>query len=335
MNEVVKSFVQRRIRPLWRHYPVSLYQRAEGAVKSFARRHIRPLWSHYLVGLYHRTDEHHFFLIGGGLAFSLFTCIVPFMLITFAILGKILEAAALEAQMGMMIDAMVPYAQQADFVKEVVFSRTRELVINRGVYGIVGVVLLVFTASGLFSSMRTILGMIFGFPRGDNDFWGKLRDFGMVFLVLFVFLVSIVFLPIVEGLKDSAMDSVAQFREIHSVTMVFFPVLSFLLLFTALFIFYLLISRGKSGKIAAAMSALWATVLWEVAKQVFGFYITHFASIQRIYGAYMLMAVVAFWIYYSSLIFILGAEIGQLYKERRKAIGQQAEPAGSGSERGR
>jgi len=298
------------------------------AIKSFYQRRVRPLWSHYLPGLYQRTDEHHFFLIGGGLAFSLFTCIVPFMLITFAILGKVLEAAALEMQMGKMIETVVPYPEQAAFVKGVVFSRTRELVVNKGVYGIVGVVLLVFTASGLFSSMRTILGMIFGVPRGQSDFWGKLVDFGMVFLVLFVFLVSIVFLPIIEGLKDSALSSVARFKEFHSVGTALFPALSFLLVFAAFFVFYMLISRGQPGKRVAAVSALWATVLWEAAKQVFGFYITHFASIQRIYGAYVLMAVVAFWIYYSSLIFVLGAEIGQLYRERREAIS-----AGPGSGR--
>ena len=303
------------------------------AVKRFYQRRVRPLWSHYLVGLYQRTEDHHFFLIGGGLAFSLFTCIVPFMLITFALLGKILQAAALETQMGKMIDAVVPYPQQAAFVRGVIFSRTRELVVHSGAYGIVGVVLLVFTASGLFSSMRTILGMIFGFPRGEIDFWGKLVDFGMVFLVLFVFLVSIVFLPIVEGLKDSALSSVARFKEFHALEIAFFPALSFLLVFAAFFVFYLLISRGRPGKRVAAMSALWATFLWETAKQVFGFYITHFASIQRIYGAYVLMAVVAFWIYYSSLIFILGAEIGQLYKERREAIGQQVASTGPGSER--
>ena len=293
------------------------------ALKSFFQNRIRPLWSHYLMRLYQRTDEHNVFLIGGGLAFSLFTCVIPFMLITIGILGMVLEASTLETQMGKMIDAMIPYPQQAAFVKGVIFSRTQELVVNKGIYGIVGVVLLVFTASGLFSSMRTILGVVFGISGRGSDFWAKLRDFGMVFLVLFVFLVSIVFLPIVEGLKDSALHSVTRFKQFHSLEAALFPVLSFLLIFAAFFVFYLLLSSNRPGKRAAAMSALWATLLWEVAKQIFGFYITHFASIQKIYGAYVLIAVVAFWIYYSSLIFIIGAEIGQLYKERREALGGQ------------
>jgi uncharacterized BrkB/YihY/UPF0761 family membrane protein len=59
---------------------------------------------------------------------------------------------------------------------------------------------------------------------------------------------------------------------------------------------------------------------------VFGFYITHFASIERIYGAYVLVVLLAVWIYYSSIIFILGAEIGQLYRERGAANALSATP---------
>jgi len=41
------------------------------------------------------------------------------------------------------------------------------------------------------------------------------------------------------------------------------------------------------------------------------------ATLNRIYGTYALIVVVAFWIYYSSILFLVGAEIGQLYRERR------------------
>lgn len=66
----------------------------------------------------------------------------------------------------------------------------------------------------------------------------------------------------------------------------------------------------------ALVSALWAAVLWEIAKQAFGYYLNHLASIERVYGAYALGAGLVFWVYYASMVFVLGAEIGQLYRER-------------------
>jgi len=38
----------------------------------------------------------------------------------------------------------------------------------------------------------------------------------------------------------------------------------------------------------------------------------------RVYGAYTLLIAVVFWIYYSAVVFIVGAEIGQLYRERAR-----------------
>ena len=73
---------------------------------------------------------------------------------------------------------------------------------------------------------------------------------------------------------------------------------------------------GKQGSKTVALSALCAALLWEVAKQAFGFYITRFASFERLYGTYALVVLPAFWVYYSSVIFIVGAEIGQLYRTR-------------------
>ena len=67
------------------------------------------------------------------------------------------------------------------------------------------------------------------------------------------------------------------------------------------------------------MGAIWAALLWEAAKQLFGYYIRHFPTLGIIYGAYMLVVVVAFWLYYSAVVFIIGAEIGKLFDQRLQA----------------
>ena len=72
----------------------------------------------------------------------------------------------------------------------------------------------------------------------------------------------------------------------------------------------------KPPRRAIIVSAVSATILWVLAKQIFGFYIAHFVMLQRVYGTYAIMVVVAFWIYYTAIVFVIGAEIGQLFRER-------------------
>lgn len=93
--------------------------------------------------------------------------------------------------------------------------------------------------------------------------------------------------------------------------------ISLSLIYIVFAILYLAVPLKKLGKKAVFISAFWAAILWEAAKQLFGFYLYNYASFSQIYGAYALVVVVAFWIYYSSVVFIIGAEIGRLYYERK------------------
>ena len=72
----------------------------------------------------------------------------------------------------------------------------------------------------------------------------------------------------------------------------------------------------KIRKRSVLLGAAWASVFWVGAKIIFGMYLSNFTTFSRIYGAYALGIVVAFWIYYTAAVFILGAEIGKLFDER-------------------
>ncbi len=85
------------------------------------------------------------------------------------------------------------------------------------------------------------------------------------------------------------------------------------LIFSALYKFMPIV---KIRKRSVLIGALWAALLWVTAKVLFGIYLSSFTTFSRIYGAYALVVVVAFWIYYTSAVFIIGAEIGKLFDER-------------------
>lgn len=272
---------------------------------------------HYFGGLYYRLDNHHVFLYAGGLSFSLFVCIIPFVLIIFAVLGSILDSNHMQGQVNTLIETIIPYSQYSDFVKEIIFSRISEVVEYKNIAGIIGGIGLLFAASGLFSSMRTILNRVYGIEIELNVIIAKLRDFALVLMVILIFFLTTIFIPIIDVLRKVAVDweFLSIFRgEIFGHLL--FSIISIVVIFALFVVLYFTVPQRKLGKRTILISALWAAILWEVAKQIFGYYIYNFSSFGKIYGTYALVVVVAFWIYYSAIVFIVGAEIGRLYHER-------------------
>lgn len=283
----------------------------------------RNVWGwlkHYIGGLFNRADSHHIFLMAGGLSFAAFTCLLPMVLIIFAVLGNLLKEPSIASEISRFIEHMIPYTRYADKVRDIVFSRVDEFIIYKNLAGFLGVFGMFFAASGLFSSMRTALRTAYRITSSESALAGKLRDFGLVLLVIVYFLLSTTILPGLDVTQEIA-DKTGYLHSVHLefITDLLVRGVAFLLIYVSFFFVYFAIPHQRPPKKAIAVSALFATVLWNLAQSLFGFYITHMVTLKRVYGAYFFMIVVAFWIYYTSLVFIVGAEIGQLYRERAEA----------------
>ncbi|HSL88745.1 MAG TPA: YihY/virulence factor BrkB family protein [Ignavibacteriaceae bacterium] len=286
--------------------------------------HLIPWWNwflkffkHYFGGLYLRFDTHHIFLFAGGLAFSLFVCIIPFVLIIFWILGNFLSSAEVEGQIVTLINTVIPYDEYSNFVKDIIFKRVYEVIEFKNLAGIIGIVGLFFAASGFFSSMRTVLNKINGTDIDVNVFLGKLRDFLFIISVILLFFISIMALPLLELFISIAQETpYLQFFAHPIFQRVFTAIFSLLIMYFIFYAFYRYIPTVKIRSRSALVGAGWAALLWVGMKILFGYYLSNFGTWGRIYGAYALVVVIAFWIYYTAAVFIIGAEIGKLFDER-------------------
>ena len=300
------------------------------------RLHLIPAWhrfvkffKHYFGGLYDRLDRHHVFLLSGGLAFSLFVCIVPLTLIIFWILGKILDSAEVEVQIVHLIDTVIPYNTYAQFVKEIIFDRVHEVIRYRNLAGFVGIIGLFFAASGFASSLRTVLNKVFGTDLDINIFLGKLRDFLVIILVVLSFLVMIFALPLLDFFRTLAEST--EYLQVFNQPIfqrAFTSLFSLFIMYLIFSITYKFMPIIKIRKRSVLIGALWASILWVTAKIIFGVYLSTFTTFSRIYGAYAFVIVIAFWIYYTSAVFIIGAEVGKLFDERvdeKQKLQQQQE----------
>ncbi len=269
-----------------------------------------------MSGLFHRIGEHHILLLAGGLAFSFFVCIIPLVLIIFSIIGNIFAFTALDDRISIFADKIIPSKEYADFAKKIVFNRIEEFKIYRNIVGLFGIFGLLFGASSVFSTMKTILNTVFDFKERKNPFLRKLKDFGMVLFILVFFLISTTLLPGLEIIKNFwDKFGFLKFLKISSIIKFLFSLGSVFLVYSLLFLLYYFIPSERIPKRIAGISSLCATALWVIAIQLFDFYISNFHILGKIYGTYILMIVLAFWIYYSSAIFIIGAEVGDLYQK--------------------
>lgn len=277
---------------------------------------------HYIGGLYHRVDEHHIFLMASGLAFSLIVCVIPLVLIVFAVLGMILDEPAIRDRIKMFIDTAIPYREYAEVIEQIVFARVEEFVGYKRIAGVIGGFGLVLAATSLFSSMRTTLNKVYNVTSSGSILIGKLRDLGMILIILIYFLLSIAILPAVRLLADFTYKSETISGIVDGLPEgLIFHLITFTLVFISFAIVYAAVPHQRPHIRMIIVSAVSAAVLWQVAQHLFGYYVSHFVTLKRIYGAYALFLAVGFWIYYSAIVFIVGAEIGRLFKERNARLG--------------
>jgi len=223
----------------------------------------------------------------------------------------------MQYQINLLIETIIPYEEYAEFVKKIIFARINEVVQYKTIAGIVGGFGLLFASSGLFSSMRTILNSIFGLKTEEPVLLAKLKDFSLVLLVIIMFFVTTILMPAINLIRKTVDEYYSiEFLKSGFVQDLILSLVSLLLIFLLFSILYYVVPKKKIGKRAVFVGAFWAALLWETAKQLFGFYLNNFAAFGRIYGTYALIVVVAFWIFYASVVFIIGAEIGKLYDER-------------------
>ena len=72
----------------------------------------------------------------------------------------------------------------------------------------------------------------------------------------------------------------------------------------------------------AITAATFTAICWEFLKQAFTFYLTRIADYGSVYGGIATLVVVVVWLYYLSIVFILGAEVAQVREMRRVRMNQ-------------
>ncbi|MDH4070875.1 MAG: YihY/virulence factor BrkB family protein [Ignavibacteria bacterium] len=266
--------------------------------------------------------------LASGIAFNGLLTLIPLLLLGAAALGVFLNSSEFGVQRAHdILEAMFPAQPFAISIKDSLMTMISDIILHRRTLGIFGALVLLYTATSLFDSVRSALHRIYEIPKTRGMLKSLLRHLGFVALAFLLFIgssVSVWFVSVVEGVSVHVPAlSVLTLPDFYDT----FPVVTISAL--TIFMFYVIyrhIPDEMPPRTAAMISTITTSVLWIVSGRLFGLYLSSFSAIGRIYGPYAFILVLLIWVYYSSLVFIIGAIVGQAHHERLKMLQRKTDP---------
>jgi len=165
-----------------------------------------------------------------------------------------------------------------------------------------------FLSLQLFYSMEHAMNVIFEIPRKRHFLISILLSIFIVTLVIVFLLFSFTLSSAAGALKQYPVEAFGVKIGYRAGIFLKYiaPFILVLMTFTAI---YIIIPRVKISLGNAFSGALFVTILWEFAKHFFTWYVRHVIPLGTIYGSLTTFILFLLWVYYSSCIFLLGAEL--------------------------
>jgi membrane protein len=260
--------------------------------------------------------------LSASLAYYTVLSIAPMLVLAVSVAGLVYGEDAAKGQIADQISGVV--GEQAGQAIQTVLSHANAP--EEGIFSsIVGVVVLLFGASGVFGELQASLNEIWKVaPKPGRGFWGMVQQrffsFAMVLGVAFLLLVSLLLSALIAGIGG------AFSRALPGGTFVWEAV-NFVLslgIITALFaLIFKVLPDAEVGWRDVWAGALVTALLFTIGKFGLGLYLGR-ASVSSPYGAAGSFIVFVIWVYYAAQILFMGAEFTQVFARHR---GRRIEPS--------
>ena len=247
--------------------------------------------------------------LASGLAFSFLVCLIPLVLLGVSALGFVLSGEQAAHEVVNQLTRNFPVYRRE------ISRALLAIVETRRVSGVLGTIIMIVFASQLFGVARLVMHRVLGVRAGG--FLGNFaRDAVMVVLLSVFLFVSTVATSIVEWIQAFLLEPVGVSKRWIDAAWVGFSLsLSALMLYVGHR--YLPRRRIRAG--AALSGAVLASVFWEVAKRLFRLYVRNVAVYGQIYGPLGVLVAFVMFVYYTCVVFVLGACYVAAMETRRRA----------------
>ncbi len=267
----------------------------------------------FIGALFKKFQRDNALFMARGLAFDIIVCLIPAFFLVFVFFGFLFDSPRDTMKFLMpFMKPLIPFSGQKILLN--LFS----VVKAKKVLGLMGMVGLIWTLSRVFGSIRTVLDAVFQVKEGRGIIEGKLFDFRIMFLSSLFFLGTVIITGIFSLLKKGAHLLKIKFLYVGLGGEMIHVLLAFCFTLAMFFCLYKFVPYRRIQTRTAVYAALAASAMWEFAKQGFSLFLFRVADISQVYGSFALLFVLALWVYYSCIIFILGAEMGFIWEHKKR-----------------
>ena len=252
------------------------------------------------------------FQLASSLAYYTLFSLAPLLSIVIAIAGLAFGREAAQQQIVGAIQGMIG-EQSAKAVQAMIQNASSQPKTGM-ISAAIGIIALIFGAGGVVGQLQTSLNTIWGVePKPGQGIWWfihqRFASYAMLLGIGFLLLVSLVVSSVVASLTQF-MGTYFGGAEVlaHGLDLV----VSFLLTTLLFAMIYKVLPdvriEWRDVWIGAALTAL----LFTVGKFLIGLYLGR-SAVSSTFGAAGSLITVLLWVYYSALVFFLGAEFTQVY----------------------
>jgi membrane protein len=252
------------------------------------------------------------FQLAAALSYYTLFSLAPLLIIAIGVAGLVFGREAAQNQIVETLQGMIGQesAQAVQGMIQEANAKPKTGIIS----SIVGIVALLFGAGGVVGQLQTSLNKIWEVtPKPGQGIWGFLRQrffsFAMVLGIGFLLLVSLVVTAVLSSLTGM-LSSILGDASIIAHAVDILVSFGFVTLLFALIYKYVpdVEIQWNDVWVGAALTS----ILFTIGKYLIGLYIGT-SGVSASFGAAGSLITVLVWVYYSSLIFFLGAEFTKVY----------------------
>ena len=272
---------------------------------SFIQRIKKIPWIAFIFRIAEELGKDNAGDMAASIAYYAFLSIFPLLLGIIAVLGIFLPSETVQTYIFDYAEQYLPNSIQ-------IIERNIDMIIEaRGTLGVVSIIGLFWTGSAIFEAIGRAVNRAWNITKKRPYFIRKLRILLMSFSTGILFLISMAantFSSIIPRIDLPVLDSLA---------IIVVRLTGFILLFIVITLLFRYMPNTKTSWRYIWPGAIFTTILFELARSIFTFYLSNFASYDMVYGSLAAIVILLVWIYFSALIFIIGAEFSSEFTRLR------------------
>lgn len=271
--------------------------------------------------MWDNSGEDNIFFLAGGIAFNVLLAIVPFFLLLVTGLAYFLDQStdASTAEVTRLLDRLLPPDPRTG--SSPVHDILTDIIRARGSLGVYSAIGFVWFSTRLFGSLRSVLASVFDIDQERGIVEGKLFDIKVTLLstLLVVAYTALNFYLAAATTRGVAVLRTVGLREDVMGGLEYWTgrFVSFAIVTLMFFALYRYLPKRRVRAASALVASLFTGLLFELFKSGFTAYVESFDPSSLYTGTVAAIVVIVIWVYYASIVFILGGEVGQVYELRR------------------